>query len=192
VEVIAEALHTPRLARALTAFQRGMTFDSALLSPGVHEDMITLADLSDRYPHVPLAERLTLASAPVDTRLDWLVEEYGYWMGARASDAAVGLEPLRSTFLKERARSDYELKSAEMEAKRLTLYSWLAFRFPETFPDLEECRAQRVALDRFIERSLASRGGRKRAECRLCGGPLGRGDRAGVCTRCRARGRRSA
>jgi ATP-dependent RNA helicase SUPV3L1/SUV3 len=167
VEVIAEALHTHRLARALATFQRGMTFDSPLLAPGVQEDMITLAELTDRHRGLPLAERLTLASAPVDMRVEWLVEEYGTWIAARAARDAVVLEGLRETFLKPRAADDDELQAAESEAKRLTLYAWLAFRFPETFPDLEPCGRQRVALDAFIERSLAQRGrGRGRTEGR--------------------------
>lgn len=157
IEVIAEALHTYRLSRVLEAFQRGMSFDSELLTPGVHEDMITLANITDRYRDLPLTERLTLASSPVDTRNDWLIEAYAEWMAHHASGGAVTLDPLRSGFFKEQAFHDNELKAAEFEAKRLTLYAWLAFRFPETFPDLEECTAQRVELDRFIERSLATK-----------------------------------
>lgn len=157
IEVIAEGLHTRRLGRALAAFQRGMTFDSDLLSPGVQDDMIHLADLADRHPVIPLAERLTLASAPVDMRIEWLIQEYGTWLGVRAAAGEVHLAPLPPVFQKERAFSDDELRGAEMEAKRLTLYAWLAYRFPESFPDLAHCFAQRRALDAFIERSLAAR-----------------------------------
>jgi ATP-dependent RNA helicase SUPV3L1/SUV3 len=174
IAVIAEGMHTKRLARALTAFQRGMTFDSPLLSPGVQEDMIQLADLADRHPAIPLAERLTLASAPVDMRLEWLIQEYGTWMGVRAAEGEVHLAPLAPVFQKERAFADEELRGAEMEAKRLTLYAWLAYRFPETFPDLPHCTAQRRALDAFIERSLAARLSRRSRER-----PRGRARRRG-------------
>jgi hypothetical protein len=190
IAVIAEGLHTKRLSRALTAFQRGMTFDSELLSPGVQDDMIQLAELADRYPNIPLAERLTLASAPVDMRLEWLIDEYGTWMGLRATDDEVRLEPLASMFEKERAAGDTELRAAEGEAKRLTLYAWLAYRFPETFPDLALCTAQRRALDSFIERSLAARRSRRRTTCAQCGRPLGLRGRCAYCdTRSRRRGR---
>jgi ATP-dependent RNA helicase SUPV3L1/SUV3 len=119
--------------------------------------MIQLADLADRHPSIPLAERLTLASAPVDMRIEWLIQEYGAWLGVRAAGGAVHLAPLAPVFQKERAFSDDELRGAEMEAKRLMLYAWLAYRFPETFPDLAHCSAQRRSLDAFIERSLAGR-----------------------------------
>jgi len=187
VAVIAEAMHTPMLARALSSFQKGMTFDSEMLSPGVSEDMITLAQVADRYRNIPLDERLTLSCAPVDMRLVWLIDEYGMWMKARSEGDVVDLDAIRHAYTKERASHDEELKAGEMEAKRLTLYAWLAFRFPETFPDLEECSAQRVILDKFIERSLAKRGGRGRPVCRKCGRPLGRGDKNGQCSRCRPR-----
>ncbi|HEX6309486.1 MAG TPA: helicase-related protein [Longimicrobiales bacterium] len=166
IAVIAEGMHTKRLATALAAFQRGMTFDSELLSPGVNDEMIQLAELADRYPAIPLAERLTLASAPVDMRIEWLIHEYGVWMGLRAVDEEVHLEPPAAVFRKERAFNDEELRAAEMEAKRLTLYSWLAYRFPETFPDIDHCTAQRRALDAFIERSLAAKRGRRPVERR--------------------------
>ena len=66
IAVIAEGLHTRRLGRALSAFQRGMTFDSELLSPGVQDDMIVLADLADRHPKIPLA---------VCELVDWLLQK---------------------------------------------------------------------------------------------------------------------
>jgi hypothetical protein len=157
IEVIADGLHTRRLARALTAFQRGMTFDSPLLSPGVQDDMITLAGIVDRYPSIPLAERLTLASAPVDSRAEWLLDEFANWVDSLAREHPVRLEPIRAGFVKEHAADDEELMAAEMQAKRLTLYSWLGFRFGETFPDAALCGEQRRMLDRFIERSLAGR-----------------------------------
>jgi ATP-dependent RNA helicase SUPV3L1/SUV3 len=149
IVVISEGMHTKRLARALEAFQRGMTFDSPLLSPGVHDDMIQLAALADRHPAIPLPERLTLASAPVDMRIEWLIQEYGTWMGARARGAEVHLEPLAPVFQKERAFGDDELRGAEMEAKRLTLYSWLAYRFAETFA----ATAARVCVTRAGSKS---------------------------------------
>lgn len=184
IEVIADGMHTDRLAKALEAFQRGMTFDSPLLSPGVHEDMIELAGIVDRFRSIPMDERLTLATAPVDARLEWLAMEYGSWVQARAERQEVRLAPLRSGYAKERAADDQELMAAEMEAKRLTLYSWLAYRFPETFPDMHECADQRVALDRFIERSLARKAGRG-AVCVKCGERLPRRSRDDRCPACR-------
>jgi ATP-dependent RNA helicase SUPV3L1/SUV3 len=197
IEVIADGLHTRRLAKALAAFQRGMTFDSPLLSPGVQEDMIALAEIVDRYPSLPLNDRLTLAAAPVDTRAEWLVDEYALWVDAIAANRPVHLAALGRGYGKDRAADDEELMAAEMEAKRLTLYSWLAYRFEPIFPDLQTCVEQRIELDRFIERSLAQRSGHARPVCIACGDRLSRrssDDRCPSCRRAveRRRGRRRA
>jgi ATP-dependent RNA helicase SUPV3L1/SUV3 len=191
IAVIAEGLRTSKLSRALSAFQRGMTFDSPLLSPGVQEDMISLAEIADRFQGIPLADRLTLSCAPVDSRLSWLVLEYGSWIDAHAHGSEVSLRPLRSGYMKERAADDEELKGAEMEAKRLTLYAWLAYRYPETFPDIAECGEQRRALDRFIERSLAQKASRRNV-CAKCGAGLPRRWRDSRCVQCQKAAKRPA
>jgi hypothetical protein len=157
IEVIAAGLRTTSLAHALTTFQRGMTFDSPMLQPGVDDEMIALAQILDDFRNIPLAERLNLAAAPVDARSDWMIQEYRMWMALHAAGRVVALHALPAAFVKQRAASDEELRMAEMEAKRLTLYSWLGYRYPKTFPDLEECSEQRVAIDQFIERSLAQK-----------------------------------
>jgi hypothetical protein len=184
IEVLAEGLRTPRLARALSAFQRGMTFDSPLLSPGVHDDMVELAEMADRHPDIPMRDRLTLSCAPVDSKLNWLVWEYGTWIESLSMGDPVFLDDLGVGFTKERAADDEELKAAEMEAKRLTLYAWLAFRYPETFPDIEGCTAQRRTLDRFIERSLAQKAAARRNVCRVCGEKMSRNWRGNRCRDC--------
>jgi ATP-dependent RNA helicase SUPV3L1/SUV3 len=162
VTVLAEALHTNRLAQVLEAFQRGMSFDSGLLAPGVQDEMLELAGIADRFPALPLPDRLTLATAPVDMRQEWLVREYGDWLAEHAAGRPVRLAALAPAFQRERAANDAELQAAESEARRLTLYSWLSYRFARSFPDQHEAAEQRIALDRFIERSLAQRGHRRR------------------------------
>jgi ATP-dependent RNA helicase SUPV3L1/SUV3 len=184
IAVLAEGLRTPRLARALAAFRKGMTFDSPLLAPGVHDDMIELAEIADRHPDIPLADRLTLSCAPIDTKLSWLVWEYATWIEAYAAGESVSLADLGAGFMKERAADDEELKAAEMEAKRLTLYSWLAFRYPLSFSDNEQCMAQRRTLDGFIERSLAVKAATQRNVCRVCGERLPRRWKGNRCAQC--------
>jgi hypothetical protein len=163
IEVIAAGLKTTSLAHSLSMFQRGMTFDSDLLVPGVDEDMINLAKILDEFRELSLAHRLQLAAAPVDARSEWMLYEFRDWMALHAAENPVALKPLAAAYRKERAGSDVELRSAESEAKRLTLYAWLSYRYPASFPDLDLCSEQRVALDKFIERSLAQKESQRRS-----------------------------
>jgi ATP-dependent RNA helicase SUPV3L1/SUV3 len=179
IEVIAAGLRTTSLAHALTTFQRGMTFDSVMLEPGVDDDMIALAQILDDFRNLSLAERLNLSAAPVDGRSEWMQQEYRMWMALHASDREVRLRPLPNAFQKLRAANDEELRGAEMEAKRLTLYSWLSYRYPKSFPDLELCSQQRVELDQFIERSLAQKNLDRSQNIRHRGARAGQGARGG-------------
>lgn len=156
VDALAAGLETHSLVRVLSAFRRSMHFDTRLFGPGVTDDMETLARWVDRYPEIPLDRRLMLSCAPVDTGNDFLLRTYGEWVGAVAEDTPVRLGRLPG-YVGDVARDDTQLQGAESEAKRLTVYAWLAYRDAHTFPDLELCQAQRIELDAFIERSLARR-----------------------------------
>lgn len=184
VELIAAGLDTPSLARTLETFQRGMTFDSPLLRPGVTDDMLRLAELADHYPGIPLAERLNLAAAPVDTRNPVLLGSFEDWLAGFAAGRSVRLPPPPPYLDLERI-DDEALHAAEIAAKRLTVYAWLAYRWPARFPDLARCQEQREMLDRFIERGLAGRG--RCTECVECGRRLPAGSRHATCRRCTRR-----
>ncbi|MBX6364658.1 MAG: hypothetical protein IRZ00_12390 [Gemmatimonadetes bacterium] len=182
VELISSGLGTNSLARTLETFQRGMTFDSPLLKPGVTDDMLRLAQIVDRHPHLPIAERLNLAAAPIDTRSPTIVDAYTEWMDAFAHGEPVNVRPLPPWFRKAEVESDQELQAAEYEAKKLTAYAWLAYRYPHFFPDLEKVQRQRRDLDRFIERGLARRSAAR--YCAECGKRLPPRSRFTTCREC--------
>ncbi len=182
IALIAGGLETESLARTLEAFQRGMTFDSPLLHPGVTDDMVQLAQIGDRWPSIDLAQRLALSTTPVDTRNPSLMGSFETWVSAFAQHRPVRLRPLGRWIEDERPPGNDELRDAEIEAKRLTAYAWLSFRWPAVFPDLNECQHQRALLDRYIERGLA----RKRfyRRCVECGRDLPPRNRQPTCKAC--------
>ena len=182
IALIAGGLETNSLSRTLEAFQRGMTFDSALLRPGVTDDMLALAEITDRWPGVDMAQRLALSTTPIDTRNPSLMAAFEGWMSAFAQQRPVHLRPLGRWIEDERAPDNTELHDAEIEAKRLTAYAWLSFRWPAVFPDLEECQYQRAQLDRYIERGLAKK--RFYRRCVECGRELPPRSRNATCKSC--------
>ncbi|HEX9108351.1 MAG TPA: helicase-related protein, partial [Longimicrobiales bacterium] len=182
IALIAAGLETESLARTLQAFQRGMTFDSPLLHPGVTDDMVELAQVTDRWPQIGLAERLALSTTPIDTRNPTLMGSFEAWVSAFAQQRPVRLRPLGRWIEDQRAPGNEELHDAEIEAKRLTAYAWLSFRWPAVFPDLNECQYQRALLDRYIERGLARKQYHRR--CVECGRALPPRSRFPTCKSC--------
>jgi ATP-dependent RNA helicase SUPV3L1/SUV3 len=82
-------------------------------------------------------------------------------MGAHyVSALAAGLKaalPRRPDWL--RTDETRHLDEAEQLSKNISLYAWLAFKFPETFPDADEVPEYRHAVSRYIERELLRQGG---------------------------------
>jgi hypothetical protein len=62
-----------------------MTFDSPLLSPGVQDDMIALAEIADRTLH-PAGGAADAGVRARRLALEWLVDEYASWVAAHARD----------------------------------------------------------------------------------------------------------
>jgi hypothetical protein len=104
------------------------------------------------------------------------------WMSAFARQRPVHLRPLGRWIEAEQTPDNVGLHDAEIEAKRLTAYAWLSFRWPAIFPDLEECQYQRAMLDRYIERGLAKK--RFYRRCVECDRELPSRSRHALCRSC--------
>jgi ATP-dependent RNA helicase SUPV3L1/SUV3 len=46
------------------------------------------------------------------------------------------------------------LRDAEDYLKTLTVYAWLAYRYPDVFTRIEDCENSRESVNAFVERSL--------------------------------------
>lgn len=157
VEALAGGVGSRSLERIMDMFRRRMTFDEPMLTAAVGDDLVALARIVDTRPEVPLQDRLRFAFAPVDPRQDRLVDAYRTWFVAYAVGRTVRVPSVPQRFLGHRiARDDRDLHAAEIESKVLTVYSWLSFRWPESFPDGPRCAELRSELDGFVERSLAA------------------------------------
>ena len=75
-----------------------------------------------------------------------------------------------------------ELEASEKAVKDLTAYAWLAYRFPEAYPEMDLCLERRQELNAFIERTLSARS-LPRA-CPSCGATLKANHRFKICDAC--------
>jgi ATP-dependent RNA helicase SUPV3L1/SUV3 len=86
-------------------------------------------------------------------------------------------------FDKDVARSNLELRDAEDYLKTLTIYAWLAYRYPEVFTRVDDCEQVREAVNAFVERSLRSNVKKK---CASCGADLPGSFAFKICESCHA------
>jgi ATP-dependent RNA helicase SUPV3L1/SUV3 len=190
VRIISKVLETNSLERILTFFEKAMDFsDERFTRSNIDELSFLSTFVDEELGHVPVGERLTIASAPVDikseTVLGWFIERMlPAFREAELGEGAAGLDELFEKveqFQHEAATSTEELRDAEDYLKTLTVYAWLAYRYPAVFDRLTDCEAVREQVNAFIERSLRREIAKR---CVACGTKLPRGFPHHKCDQC--------
>lgn len=170
VLTMSEVLKSKSLARLLDLFRRRIRFDATQLVAAVPDEMLELAALADSTG-MPLDDRFVFSCAPVDSRNAFIMRSYQLWMASFAEGRRSRLERLPTRYEHTTGESDPEaFYHAEVQVKLLTVYAWLAYRYTDLFPDLEECDRQRAVLNGYIERTLRKRGRLRR--CKQCGAAM--------------------
>ncbi len=130
---------------------------------------------------LPLEVRDILARCPIDTRDQNNLRLLGGWamnQGKGIGNAA----PDAAERFRHHVGTDVELEKAERAVKELTAYAWLAYRFPDAYPEMDLCQERRAHLNAFIERTLAERSLAR--ACPVCGARLKANHRFRVCDAC--------
>jgi len=182
VEAIARELDTDSLAKVLrTAGQELLRANQTFRMTDL-EQRIQAAAAVDKAK-LPLAVRDMLARCPIDVRdqnnlrllARWAINQ-GKGMPNPAPDEAERFH--------HHVGTDVELERAERAVKELTAYAWLAYRFPDSYPEMDLCQERRAMLNAFIERTLAERSLAR--ACPVCGTRLKANHRFRVCDNCYA------
>ena len=187
VRIIGKVLGTESLERILTFFERAMEFSDEAFARANIDELSYLSTFVDaELSHMTPAERLGIAVAPVDlkseTVLGWFLERMVPCF-TLANKHPGRYDPLDDLF---DMADDFTLRRAEDFLKTLTVYAWLAYRFPQVFPRIEDCQARREIVNSFIERSLRAGAIRR---CASCGTKLPLGHAHKTCEKCFAKRR---
>jgi hypothetical protein len=157
IEMISEILHTQDLPQLLNYFEREVWFSQSLFYPCVTNAMHTLAEeLREPLDNVYLNTKFTFARAPVPARSRHLLDAlrdlaYKFAQGETLSLAPDMIKP----YLKTSAPNDGLLREAEEQVKLLTVYRWLAYRYPDRFIHAQQADTYRYILNRYIANSLS-------------------------------------
>ncbi|MBI5692046.1 MAG: hypothetical protein HZC55_18345 [Verrucomicrobia bacterium] len=185
IQAIAAHLGFNRLGPILEFFRTRLTFPGGTFFPEVQTDVIRAADLVDTCaPGLPIETRYTLACTPIDLEDDHFRHRFADWLEKLGDGATVD-------FPRRLDRSG-GLESLEDTLKLITVYRWLALKFPGTFTDLshvEALRRETTEQTQAILRRNWGRHGLARRECRQCGRALLPSSAYRTCRECYAGGR---
>ncbi|HYD67994.1 helicase-related protein [Azospirillum sp.] len=180
VEAIAEALDTDSLVKVLrTAGQELLRAHQTFRMTDL-EGRIQAAAAVDRA-RLALAVRDMLARCPVDVRDNNQLRLLATW-AVNQGKGKPNTAPEAAERFHHRVGTDVELEAAERAVKDLTAYAWLAYRFPDAYPEMDLCLERRAMLNAFIERTLAERSLAR--ACPVCGTRLKANHRFRVCDSC--------
>ena len=142
IEIAVEETGIADLARILSALAERLTDDSSPFSPSGLEAMIQMARMLDNVD-LPVGVKFDFASAPLDVEENADVACLISWARAMADG--------RSATLPHEHAKGRALQDLEGDVKRISAYLWLARKYPDAFPDLDEAVARRRAVNGAIE-----------------------------------------
>ncbi len=160
VEELSTFLNTKNLSKILQYFSKHMKYDGPFRATNI-KTMIELASILDSRENLSLEDKYQLASAPTNTRSPLLKSAYLKYVEAVLKNKKMKFKLLTNT--NGIAKTQLELLQAEDEVKKISLYLWLSFKFPELFPDGKKAEVARAQLNSFCENSLKSNKELKRA-----------------------------
>jgi ATP-dependent RNA helicase SUPV3L1/SUV3 len=153
---IAKLLGTQSLGTVLEFFRAKLVQQDPLFRTAELEDSVRLAWLSDGVKGMDLETRFSYACAPLDRKSELHMQCYFRWLHAHAKGQTCRLPDLPNWVYLGPAEA--WLYEAEGLTKLASVYSWLAYRFPEVYPDIDRAARQRAELSAYIESVLARKG----------------------------------
>ena len=153
VEELSVHLGTKSLTKILQYFSKHMKYDGPFIATNI-KTMIELATMLDPKSELSLEQKYHLSSAPINTRSPLIKNGYLKYVNAVLSHKVIKYKSSSKTT--GIAKTQLELLQAEDEVKKISLYLWLSYKFPEIFPDKIKAQIARVEINNFCENSLKS------------------------------------
>ncbi len=150
---LAAHLKTDKLYKILNYFAKHMNFTGPFIAANIGY-MLDLAQILDEKKQLSLEEKYLLAGAPVSIRSPLIKSAFFFYVNAILEKKIVHYKS--SISIKGIAKTELELLKAEDEVKKISLYLWLAYKFPDLFPDSKIAQAARIQVNQYCEASLKS------------------------------------
>jgi ATP-dependent RNA helicase SUPV3L1/SUV3 len=168
VRAIADHLGLDRLVPILDFFRTRLTFPGGTFFPDVQYDVFAGAEIVDTYaPSLPVEQRYALACTPIDLDEHLFRNVFSEWLELLAAGKTVQFP--------RRLDGGGGLETLEETLKLITIYRWLALKFPDAFTDgarVEELRREATEQTQAILRRNWGKQGMTRRECTHCGRAL--------------------
>jgi len=151
LESLSSHIKTNSLTKILKFFKDNMTFDGPFVASNI-SSLLEAANIVDKRDNLSLEDKYLLAQAPITTKSNIILQAYEAYIAAVIKSRTCRYKP--SITLPKKAITQKDLLLVEDEVKKISLYLWLSYKFPELFPDYDKAVILRNSFNSFIEKSL--------------------------------------
>ncbi len=148
---LARHIKTNSITKILSYFNKNMKFDGPFKAANI-SSMIEASSLVDKRDKLSLEEKYLLSQAPITMKSTIILQAFEAYVAAIIKKRVCRYKP--SITLPKKAVTQKDLLLVEDEVKKISLYLWLSYKFPEIFPDYNKAVILRNSFNSFIERSL--------------------------------------
>ncbi len=146
-------IKTKSLVKILKYFKVNMKFDGPFIASNI-SSLIEAANIVDKREKLDLEKKYLLAQAPITTKSKIILQAYEAYIAAVIKNRVCRYKP--SITLPRKAVTQKDLLLVEDEVKKISLYLWLSYKFPDIFIDYEKAIILRNSFNSFIEKTLKS------------------------------------
>ncbi|QKF83294.1 HELICc and SUV3_C domain-containing protein [Halarcobacter ebronensis] len=144
-------IKTNSLTKILKFFNKNMKFDGPFKAANI-SSMIEASTIVDNKEKLTLEEKYLLSQAPITAKSTIIIQAFDAYVAAVVKKRVCRYKP--SITLPKKAITQKDLLLVEDEVKKISLYLWLSYKFPDIFPDYEKAVILRDSFNSFIEKSL--------------------------------------
>ena len=151
LEELSSHIKTKSLTKILKYFKDNMNFDGPFIASNI-SSMLETANIVDKREKLTLQDKYILAQAPITTKSTIILQAYEAYVASVVKNKICRYKP--SITLPKKAITAKDLLLVEDEVKKISLYLWLSYKFPEIFPDYDKALILRNSFNSFIEKTL--------------------------------------
>ncbi len=153
LEELSSHIKTKSLTKILKYFKDNMNFDGPFIASNI-SSMLEAATIIDKREKLSLEDKYLLAQAPITTKSTIILQAYEAYVASVIKNKICRYKP--SITLPKKAVTAKDLLLVEDEVKKISLYLWLSYKFPDIFPDYDKAVILRNSFNSFIEKTLKS------------------------------------
>jgi ATP-dependent RNA helicase SUPV3L1/SUV3 len=153
IDEISKHLKSKNYTQIIRFFGKNMVFSGPFKAVNISQT-IELAKLIEGKTNISIEQKHIFSAAPVSIKSPIIKSAFLFYINSIINNKEVKYKPF-STF-SQIAKTEKQLLQAEDEVKKISLYLWFSYKFPELFSDKDKAQSHRIKINNIIERTLKS------------------------------------